>query len=219
MSDLVSLIMMVVFITGILLLLALQPSTGFATTGMKFRRAIPSSWRLSEFLKMKTNPRTLNQYYYFSEEKVRSLGHRFIGRLDGAVLHHEKTPVLDLIVEYKFPLKQLPKQARPEDIFQSGLYTLALLESGVSCTSTRLVTIYCLQDRAKTCFEKKSKRDCWHCSDGKTFVNRFRQKRVLRNLERLDEVWYKGRQPNPSQKRITCRVCPYSKGKCNYSLV
>jgi hypothetical protein len=211
--------MMVVFITGILLLLALQPSTGFTTTGMKLRRAIPAKLSLSEFLKMKPHRWELDQYYFFSEENVRSLGHRFVGRLDGAVLHHEETPILDLVIEYKFPLTYLPKQARPEDVFQSGLYALALLESGVSCSSTRLVTIYCLQERAKRCLDRKSKRECWRCSDSKTFVTRFKPKNVLRKLKRLDEVWYKGRKPRPAQEQSTCRVCPYRKDRCNYSLV
>ncbi len=211
--------MMVVFITGILLLLALQPSTGFTTTGMKLRRAIQATLSLSEFLKMKPERWKLNQYYFFSEENVRSLGHRFVGRLDGVVLHREETPILDLVIEYKFPLKYLPKKARPEDVFQSGLYALALLESGVSCSSTRLVTIYCLQDRAKRCLDRKSTRDCWRCSDGKTFTTRFKPKSVLRKLERLDEVWYRGRKPRPAQVQSACRVCPYSKDKCNYSLV
>jgi hypothetical protein len=211
--------MMVVFIAGILLLIALQPSTGFATSGMKLRRAIQAKWSLSEFLKMKPDRWKLNQYYFFSEENVRSLGHRFVGRLDGAVLHRENTPILDLVIEYKFPLKYLPKYARPEDVFQSGLYALALLESGVSCSSTRLVTIYCLQDRAKRCLDKKSTMDCWRCSNGKTFTTRFKPKKVLRELKRLDEVWYRGRKPRPAQEQSACRVCPYSKDECNYSLV
>ena len=219
MSDLTSLIMMIVFITGVLLLLVLQPRTGFATTGMKLKRATPATWSLSEFLKMKQNRWKVNQYYFFSEENIRSLGHRFVGRLDGAVLHHEDTPILDIVIEYKFPLKYLPKKARPEDVFQAGLYALALLESGVSCSSTKLVTIYCLQDMAKRCLDRRSSRDCWRCSDGLTFVTRFKPRSVIRKLGRLDEVWYQGRQPRPAQEQSRCRACPYSKDRCNYSLV
>jgi hypothetical protein len=211
--------MMIVFIAGVLLLLALQPRTNLATTGMKMRRAIRAPWDLSEFLKMKPNRWKVNQYYFFSEENVRSLGHRFVGKLDGAVLHCENTPILDLVIEYKFPLKHLPKQAKPEDVFQSGLYALALLESGISCSSTRLVTVYCLQDKAKKCLDRKSTRDCWRCSDGKTYVTRFKPKNVLRKLGRLDEVWYRGRRPRPTQEQSNCRVCPYSKNRCNYSLI
>lgn len=210
---------MVMFIAGILLLLALQPRTGFTTTAMKLRRALPAPWSLSEFLKTKPDRWKVNQYYFFCEENVRSLGHRFVGRLDGAVLHHENTPILDIIIEFKFPLKHQPKQAKPEDIFQSGLYALALLESGVSCSSTRLVTIYCLQDKAKKCLDRNSTRKCGLCSDGKTYVTRFKPKSVLRKLGRLDEVWYKGKKPRPTQEQRNCRVCPYSKDRCNFSLV
>ncbi|MBY8996529.1 MAG: hypothetical protein KGD60_02265 [Candidatus Thorarchaeota archaeon] len=218
MSNLAALFLMVVFISGIVLLLKLQPGTGFATIGMKMRRAISAPWSLAEFLKFKTNRRKLNQYYFFSEENVRSLGHRFVGRLDGAVLHWRKATILDLIIEYKFPVKHLPKQARKEDVFQSGLYALALLDSGASCSSTRLVTIYCLQDNAKRCLDRKSIRECWKCGDGKVFVNHFKPKSVLRKLRKLDEVWYHSRKPRPAQEQSRCKVCPYSNGKCNFSI-
>jgi CRISPR/Cas system-associated exonuclease Cas4 (RecB family) len=150
---------------------------------------------------------------------VRSLGHRFVGRMDAAILHWEKAPILDLVIEYKFPVKHLPKQARQEDVFQSGLYALALLESGVSCSSTRLLVIYCLQSKAKRCLDRKSNRDCWQCSDGKVCTTRFRPKNVLGKLRKLDEVWYNGRKPRPAQEPNRCRVCPYSNGRCNYSTV
>ena len=112
MSDLVSLFMMIVFIVGIVLLLVLQPITGFATTGMIMRRAVSAPGSLV-----------------------------YVGRFVGAVLHWEKSPILDIVIEYKFPVKHLPRQTRKEDVFQSGLYALALLDSGLSCSSTRLVTI------------------------------------------------------------------------------
>lgn len=219
MSDLARLLLLTVFIIGIVLLLALHPRTGFATTGMKMRRAISAPWSLAEFLKLKPNRWKLNQYYFFSEENVRSLGHRFVGRLDGTVLHWKTVPVLDLIIEYKFPMKYLPKQARKEDVFQSGLYALALLDSGVSCSTTKLVIVYCLQDKAKNCLDRKSTKRCLQCNDGKTFVTRFKPKSVLRKLRKLDEVWYGGRKPRPVQKPSRCRVCPFSNGRCNYSTV
>jgi CRISPR/Cas system-associated exonuclease Cas4 (RecB family) len=211
--------MMAIFIIGVLILLARYPRTGFATTGMKMKRAIPAKWSLAEFFKLKPTRFKLNQYYSFSEENVRSLGHRYVGRLDRAVLHWENAPILDLVVEYKFPVKHLPKQARKEDVFQSGLYALAFLESGVSCASTKLVTIYCLQDHAKKCLERRSTRECWRCREGKTYVTRFRPKSVEKKLKRLDEVWYNGRKPRPAREQSSCRVCPYSKDKCNYSLI
>lgn len=218
MIDLANLFMMIVFIAGIILLLVLQPKTGFASTGMKMRRATNTPWSLPEFLKLKPSKWKNNQYYYFSEENVRSLGHRYVGRLDGAILHWETAPILDLVIEYKFPVKYLPKQARKEDVFQSGLYALALLESGVSCTSTKLVTIYCLQDKAKRCLDKKSTRECWRCGEGKVFVARFKSKRVLKKLKRLDEIWYGDRKPIPVQEPSRCGVCPYN-NRCNYSKV
>ncbi len=219
MSSLTNLLMLIVFIIGIVLFLALQPRTGFATTGMKMKRAMQAPWSLAEFFKLKPSRWKLNQYYSFSEENVRSLGHRFVGRLDGAILHWDRALILDLVIEYKFPTKHLPQQARREDVFQSGLYALALLESGASCSTTKLVTIYCLQDRAKRCFDRKTTRECWRCGDGKTYVSSFKPKSVLKKLRRLDEVWYNGRKPRPAQEPNSCRVCPYSKGRCNYSVV
>jgi hypothetical protein len=209
---------MAVFIIGILLFLALQPRTGLATTGMKMRRALPSPWSLADFVRTKPNRKNLNQYYAFTEENVRSLGHRYVGRLDGAILHWESAPILDLVIEYKFPVKHLPEKARKEDVFQSGLYALALYESGISCSSTKLVTIYCLQEKAKRCFDKKSTSNCWRCRDGKTFATKFKPNKVERTLKRLDEVWYEGRKPRPAHETSACRICPYSEGKCNYSL-
>ena len=160
MSVLDSLISMIVLIGGIVLLLALQLRTSLITTGMKMRRAIPAQWILADFLKLNPSRRKLNQYYLFAEEHVRSLGHKFVGQVDGAVLHWDNAPILDLIIEYKFPMKQLPKKVRKEDVFQAGLYGLALLESGASCYSTKLVNIYCLQDKAKKCFQRKSFKNC-----------------------------------------------------------
>ena len=210
---------MILAICGILIFLAIQLKTGISTTGLKIKQAISAPWDLSEFLRLKPKPWKINRYYSFTEEIVRSLGHRFVGRLDSAILHWKNVPVLDIIIEYKFPKKHLPDRARKEDVFQSGLYALALLESGVSCSSTKIVIIYCLQDNAKKCFSKKSTRDCWRCRNGRTFVSAFRPKQVLKELTRLNEVWYDGRKPRPSQDAHSCQVCPYRKGICNHSLV
>ncbi len=218
MSDIASQVMVLIVIIGIVILLALNPRTGFTTVGMKMRQAISEPGSLAEFIRMEPNRWKLNQYYSFSEENVRSLGHRYVGRFDGAVLHWEKAPILDLIIEYKFPVKQLPKQARKEDEFQSGLYALALLESGVSCSSTKLVTIYCLQNNARRCLNRKSMKDCWYCGDSKKFVTSFKPMSLLKILNRLDEVWYEGRKPRPVQEQSQCRVCPYN-SRCNFSVV
>jgi len=212
------LIMMIVIFIGVFLFLASYPSIGFSSTRRKIERALPAQWSLSDFLRMKPIRGVTNQYYYFSEEVVKSLGHRYMGRLDGGVLHLEEAPILDCIIERKFPMTYLPREARSEDVFQAGLYALALLEGGVSCSSTRLVIIYCLQEKAKRCLAKRLTNLCWRCSDGKTFVIKFKPNRVLKKLQRLDEVWYNGRKPKPTNEANRCRVCPYSSDRCNYSL-
>ncbi len=153
--------MLVIFIGGVILLLISQPMTRLSTIRMKMRRAIPSPWSLFEFLHLKPSRWKFNLYYSFSEKTVRSLGYRFIGRFDKAIFHGDESPVLDLIIEHKFPVRHLPEKRGSEDIFQAGLYALALYESGVSCSVTRLVNIYCLQDRAKKCMEGNSAIECW----------------------------------------------------------
>ncbi|MFW9767764.1 MAG: hypothetical protein ACFFF9_02985 [Candidatus Thorarchaeota archaeon] len=219
MNAFLGLILFIVFLGGILLLLNMHARTGFSTTGMKIHRAVPAPWNLTEFLRLKPSRWKIGEYYLFCEETVRSLGHRFVGRFDSAILHWEEAPVLDIVMEYKFPVNHLPEQRRQEDIFQAGLYALALMETGVSCSSTRLVTIYCLQDKASRCVEGKSSTSCWNCGDSKIFTNRFNPHYAIKTLKRLDEVWYKGRKPKPTLERQRCRVCPYSRDKCNYSTV
>jgi hypothetical protein len=219
MDAFLGLMFFLLFIGGLLLLLTMKARIGLSITGMKMRRAIPAQWNLQEFLKLKPSRWKRGEYYLFSEETVRSLGQRYIGRFDSAILHWEEVPVLDLMIEYKFPVNYLPEQSRPEDVFQAGLYALALLESGVSCSNTRLVTIYCLQDRAMKCMEGKSSKSCWRCGDSKVYTNRFNPRNMIKTLKRLDEIWYKGRNPRPAKEPERCRPCPYSKDKCNYSVV
>lgn len=211
--------MMLMCMLGLLIFLAYQPKSGLVSSGMKMRRAVPAPVCFSEFLTKKQKQWKNHTYYYFSEETVRSLGHRFIGRFDGAVIHWEDVPILDLIIEHKFPSQHIPRHKKLEDVFQAGLYALALMESGVSCSSTKLVTIYCPQDKAEICLERKSTRDCWRCSKSRSYVKKFRPNDVLRTLKRLDEVWYQGRKPKPTHDESNCRVCPYSDGRCNYALV
>lgn len=210
---------MLVCMLGLLVFLAYQPRSGLLSSGMKMRRAVSAPLCLSEFLTKKQKQWKNHTYYYFSEEAVRSLGHRFVGRFDGAVIHWDDVAILDLIIELKFPSQYLPRHKKPEDVFQAGLYALALMESGVSCSSTKLVTIYCPQDRAEKCLERKSIGDCWRCSESRSYVTKFRPNDVLRTLKRLDEVWYEGRKPRPTHDESNCRVCPYSNSRCNYTLV
>ncbi|TFF96128.1 hypothetical protein EU546_01990 [Candidatus Thorarchaeota archaeon] len=157
--------------------------------------------------------------YLLCEQTVKSVGHRYAGRLDAAVMSWEEVPTAHLVVERKFPVNHLPKAARQEDFFQAGLYALALLETGVSCSSTLLMIIYCLQDRAKRCMEKPSRQSCASCGDARVFVSRFNQNQLERTLERLDEVWFSRRPPRPTRRADMCRICPFgAKGTCNYEL-
>ena len=211
--------MLVVFIPGIILLLLSQPRTGLSNIGMKMRKAIPAPWSLYEFLHLKPSRWKFNQYYSFSEETVWSVGHRFIGRFDKAIFHWEDSPVLDLIIEHKFPVRYLPEKSKPEDIFQAGLYALALYESGISCSATGLVNIYCLQDRAKKCVKGNSAIECWQCGYNKIHIKRFHPNKVIKELKKMNKVWFSDSSPRPTPEQRKCRACPYSKGKCNYSVV
>lgn len=196
--------------------------TGFGNSNVKskLRNAKTAPWDLHEFLNLKPSHSKSMEYYRFSEESVRSHAHRFVGRFDGAILHWEEVPILDLIIENKFPVSYLPDKGKKEDFFQAGLYALALAESGVSCINTKLVTIYCLQDIAKRCLLGNSPKKCWDCEEGRSFSKRFDQQEIRKHLKRIDEVWYKKRSARASPTEANCRPCPYSKnGKCNYSAV
>jgi hypothetical protein len=184
------------------------------------RNAKSAPWDLHEFLSLNpSNPRR-NEFYRFREEPVRSHAHRYVGRFDGAILHWEEVPVLDMIVENKFPVSHLPDKAKREDIFQAGLYALALAESGVSCRDARLTIIYCLQDTAKRCLQGNAALECYDCGEGKLYSKRFDKREIMKSLSRIDAVWYKKRKPQANPSEENCRPCPYSKhGKCNYSAV
>ncbi|MFW9808627.1 MAG: hypothetical protein ACFFE6_04510 [Candidatus Thorarchaeota archaeon] len=212
-----NLLIWVVVLGCIVILFMFKHRKRFYTVKMKIRRALPAPWTLYEFLHLKPSRWGLGQYYSFSEETVRSLGYRFIGRFDRAIFHWEDTPVLDLIIEHKFPTKYLPENKRPEDMFQTGLYALALYESGVSCSTTLLINVYCLQDQAIRCMEGNSMKDCWSCGGGKIHISQFDPNKVIKSLEKIDEIWYRGRKPKPSPEKEKCRACPYSRDRCNYS--
>ncbi|MFW9794701.1 MAG: hypothetical protein ACFFEE_10390 [Candidatus Thorarchaeota archaeon] len=212
------LLMSVFLITAASLILGYQIIQIYSAKQM-MRKSKQSPWDLSEFLHLMPTRWKRNQYYSFTEESVQSLGYRFVGRFDKAILHWEECPVLDLVIEHKFPVKHLPNQAKSEDIFQAGLYALALMERGVSCSTTRLVNIYCLQDQARRCMEGNSPKQCWKCSDGRVHMSRFNPRSVIKSLRKMDTVWYNGRKPRPSPEERKCRECPYSNGICNYSAV
>ncbi len=181
------------------------------------RDAEPARWTLSEFLHLNPRRRTFGKSFIFREQTIRSLGYRYVGRFDYAILHWKEAPILDAVIERKFPRNLVPSTPRPEDMFQAGLYALGLRESGVSCSSTRLIIIYCLQESAKRCIGR-NRADCLTCKDGATFSRKFRPSNVLRTLQKLDEVWFEGRSPKASPTSSKCRVCPYSIDQsCRYS--
>ncbi|MFW9801572.1 MAG: hypothetical protein ACFFFC_02925 [Candidatus Thorarchaeota archaeon] len=209
-------VLLAIFIGGVFVLIYMNSGGILRSSGRRIRGAVSSKWTLQEFLRLRKKPEP-ERSFLFSEQSVYSLGHRFNGRFDNAVLHWEEVPVLDAIIERKFPTKHIPLKPREEDFFQAGLYALALMETGVSCATTRLVLVYCSQRTAKNCIGK-NQADCVSCGDGMLYSRRFNQKRVLKALAKLDEVWYQGRKPKASPSGEKCRACPYGRnGICNRS--
>ena len=209
------------FLLSIIFIIAIYRSgIGNLTVRGKMKHAQPAPWDLHEFLSLNpTRPRE-NEYYRFNEEAVRSHAYRFVGRFDSAILHWEDAPILDMIIENKFPVSYLPDSVKREDIFQAGLYALALAEGGVSCSETKLVVIYCLQDTAKKCFESNSAKMCWQCGKGRIFSKNYSRNRIVKDLSKINEVWYAKRKPRANPTEDNCRPCPFSEnGKCNYSAV
>ncbi|MFX0107682.1 MAG: hypothetical protein ACFE7R_05340 [Candidatus Hodarchaeota archaeon] len=218
-DPLIELIILCIFISGILVLAYWHSEGVFGSVANILRHSEISPWSLHDFLHLKEAESDSQKKYIFSEETVMSIGHRFTGRFDAAVLHWEEVPILDALIERKFPINRLPKKKREEDFFQAGLYALALLETGVSCSGAWLLLIYCLQSDAKRCLDK-NRVDCIHCGSNVVHQRKFNQKRVLQALRRLDEVWYNGRRPRASPSIEKCRPCPYgSNRQCNHSVL
>lgn len=208
---------LVVFLGGIIVLLLMNSVGILNPVAAIIRNAHPAEWSLTEFLRLKENQRRRKEAFLFQEQPVVSIGHRFNGRFDYAVLHWEEAPILDALIERKFPTKILPEKPRSEDMFQAGLYTLALQERGVSCTLSRLVVIYCLQQNAKRCAHT-NQTDCFSCSNGAIFTKKFDHHKVLGSLAKLDEVWFRGRKPRAHPTPSKCRACPYGKNRvCKHS--
>jgi hypothetical protein len=208
-----------ILLIGAVLSLALSKmSLGLITVSRKAKKAEIAPWSFVEFLQLRLSQRGRKGYYRFAEEQVRSSAHRFVGRFDAAVLHWEEAPILDVMIEYKYPVNMLPRMMGEEDCFQMGLYALALEEYGVSCGSAKLVAIYCLQDVAKRCLQDASNRNCFSCGQSKIFEKRFEPDRVRRHLKKLDEVWYGKRSVQATPSKQKCRSCPFSKqGECKYA--
>ena len=215
-----SILLLVVFLAGALALLC---EIGEGIINPVFRiinRSIDSPWDLNTFLHLESDQPESNQYFSFAEEAVVSMGHRYSGRFDQAILRFDGVPVLEVVIERKFPSRNMPKIVRTEDMFQAGLYALALMESGVSCSSTRLVVMYCTQKAASNCVHEGKGLICFKCRNGRVFQEKFSPKKVLKTLKRLDEVWYERRKPKPSPEVGKCKACPYgTDGVCNHSAV
>ena len=213
-----SIMLLAIFLAGAL---ALLYDIGEGSINPVFRiinRAIDSPWDLNTFLHLESDQPESSQYFSFAEETVVSMGHRYNGRFDQAVLRFSGVPVLEVVIERKFPSRNMPKIVRTEDIFQAGLYALALMERGVSCSSTRLVVIYCSQNAASNCVHTGKSVNCFEWGKGRIFQENFSPKKVLKTLKKLDEIWYKRRKPKPSPEVGKCRACPYgANGVCNYS--
>ncbi len=158
--------------------------------------------------------------YYFSEESVISMSHRYNGKFDAAILRWDTGPILVSIIERKYPRSMLPEKGNPEDVFQASLYALALKEKGISVKTTQVIVVYCLQDKAIKCMRTGGGLNCIKCSQGKIFKSQFNEKKTLKHLNELDEIWYRGRKPKPKASVDNCRVCPFSiSRKCIHSVV
>ncbi len=180
-------------------------------------RATPTDLTPIEFKELPPHKRTKTKQL-LQEQTVRSLGHRYIGKFDAAVVAWEDAPIAHILLERKYPSNHLPTKARSEDFFQTGLYALALMESGYSCARTTLMVIYCLQDRALRCKENSNAFNCGACRSAKVFSRAFKPKDVLRKLRKLDEIWYAGRRPEPQPSQAKCQACPYGASACQFSV-
>ncbi len=213
-----SILLLAIFLAGALALLYDVREGTIDPVLRIINKSIVAPWNLNAFLHLESDQPEPNRYYSFAEEAVVSMGHRYNGRFDQAVMRFDGVPVLEVVIERKFPSRNVPKIVRTEDMFQAGLYAMALMERGVSCGSTRLVVIYCTQKDASSCVRAGKGMNCFGCRKRRIFQEKFNLKRILKILKRLDEVWYERRKPKPSPEVGKCRACPYgTNGACNHS--
>jgi hypothetical protein len=208
------------FLVGILIILFLEKQDPSFLGYRSLSSASPAQMDLNAFARNGPEDSSSKKMYSFSEESAVSMTHRYNGKFDTAILRWDTGPVLVALIERKFPRSILPERAKLEDIFQASLYSLALKEKGISCTSTQLIVVYCLQETAIKCLKKQGGLDCFRCKEGKVFKTRYNEKKTMKLITKLDEVWYEGRKPRPYPSLENCRVCPFSKkDKCKYSAV
>jgi hypothetical protein len=181
-----------------------------------FRNSKPAPWSLDFYLKQHKHHKISKDLYIFTEQPVFSKHNRITGRFDQAILHWNTQPILDAVIERKFPVHVLPSKARSDDLFQAGLYALALMDQGISTDSTRLVVIHCLQKKAMKCVRKKRSANCLKCRYSRVFSKPFKPSKIIQKLRILDEIWLAKRKPKASPSINKCRACPY-KTKCKYS--
>ncbi len=215
-----SLLYLTFFIVGLLLLFLKEMGIVHLSRLRWLKSAQIAEWDLSSFMKLVRNRPKSSKAFLFTEESIHSMAYRFLGRFDAAVLRWDESPILEVMIERKFPAKYLPNKAREEDVFQASLYALALRECGMSCSSTKIVTIYCLQHEAKRCIQSNDAKSCINCDRGRVYVNKFNTRETTKAIERLDQIWFRDRKPIASPEKEKCIRCPYSKnGQCNYSAI
>lgn len=214
MDPIASFLLLFIFLAGLMGLLFTSKRSSW--NGTLSNVQIPDV-DLNTFARKGPSDKSNRRGYIFSEEHIVSMTHRYNGRIDSAILRWNTGPILDRLIERKFPRKYLPDNAKQEDMFQSSLYSMALKEKGISTSTAKLVIIYCLQDIAIACLTRESSLNCIYCRKGKVFTTRLNEKKTLKTLARLDEVWYAGRKPKPFPSNLNCRSCPFSKNqKCDF---
>ncbi len=207
------------FIISTLLLVYLLRSRWYNKTFGTILDAKRSSWSIQDFLKHRTNRPHQGQPFSFKEGMVTSSTYRIKGRFDQAILYWDTNPILEALIERKFPRKILPDKARQEDVFQAELYALALAEMGAITRDSKIIVIYCLQKEASSCLDR-NREGCLNCRKGRRFVSSFKQNRVAKKLDKLNKEWYRSRVPRASPSRETCIICPYSRKRgCKHSAI
>ncbi len=210
-------IFLLVFLIGILAILILARGGLPGTVRAVIANTYPAKWKLHDFINGRSDARP-HRKYIFTEQIVTNMTRKYRGRFDHAILRMEEGPALDAVIEFKFPQQHLPYKVRKEDVFQAGLYALAMRDMGVSTGSTALLVLYCLQSEARRCGKPNIER-CFSCSKGKVFRDKFNPQRVIAAVERMDPYWRGERRPVPMPSTENCSRCPYSNGQCQYSVV
>ncbi|MGY5852671.1 MAG: hypothetical protein RTU92_03810 [Candidatus Thorarchaeota archaeon] len=207
------------FIISTLLLVYLLRSRRYNKTFGTILDAKRSSWSIQDFLEHRTNRPHQGQAFSFKEGFVTSSRYRIKGKFDQAILYWTVNPILEAVIERKFPRRILPDNARKEDVFQAELYALALAEMGAVAADCKIIVIYCLQKEASVCVDR-NRDGCLNCRTGRRFVSRLNLNRVTKKLDKLNNEWYGSKTPRAKPSRETCIICPYSRKRgCKHSAI